>query len=501
MAEEAPSRSIDRGTIVALAGTSLVIFMVANDFTSLSVALPAIERNFHVGVSTVQWTINSYALGFGVLTIPGGRLADLFGRRKMFVVGAAIFAGFSLVAALTPDIVGLIAARALMSVGGALMWPAALGMTYSLLPESRRGLAGGLVLGVVGLGNAAGPLIGGVLTDAFGWRYILGLNVPIAAIAVVVALRWVPESREPSAERRIDWWGMSVLSGALVALLLALDQAPTWGWASDGVIGLLIGSAMLFVAFLVVERLARDWALIPPEVVHNREFRAALLAILLMSMTFFTVLVYLPQFTEKLLGFSALRSGVGLLPLMIVFGGSSFVAARLYERYGAKRVAVGGAVCLPLGMLALSFLSVGSGYDVLVPGMVVLGLGTGLFYSAAFTAGVSSLSADRASLASGIIYMVQVAGGSIGLGVATAIVTAVGGNQARAGGHAQAAFAHGVQTSFRVSAALALAGVLVTVGFVGGRLRRAHRAGDVSQDKIWTRLLHLGSPPVRPTGD
>ena len=471
---------IARRTILALAATSLAIFVVANDFTSLSVALPSIERQFHIDVSTSQWILNAYALGFGVLTIPGGRLADMFGRRKVFVVGAGCFALFSLVGALAPNVGVLIGARALMSVGGALIWPAALGLTYSVLPESHQGLAGGLVLGVVGLGNAAGPLIGGVVTDTLGWRYILGLNLPIAAVAVLAAMRWLPESREPSTDRRIDWGGMVLLAGAGIALLLALDQAPSWGWGSPGVVGLLAASAFLFVSLVPRERRAGSWALLPRQVVRNRQLSSTLVAVLLMSMTFFTALVYLPQFTEKLLAYSALRSGAGLLPLMVVFGGTSFAAGRLYERYGAKRVAVAGALCLPLGMLALSFLSVGSGYAVLVPGMVLLGLGTGLFYSAALTAGVSSLSSDRASLASGIIYMVQTVGGSIGLGVATIVATHGTG---RTSGHSAAAFAHGMQNAFRVSALLAAAGLFVTALFVGGPLgalvgRRVKRPAD-----------------------
>ncbi len=476
---DARPERLGRRTVLALCASSLAIFVVANDFTSLSVALPAMERNFHVGVSTIQWTINAYALGFGVLTITGGRLADLFGRRKIFIVGAGLFAVFSILGALAPTVGVLIAARALMSVGGALMWPATLGMTYSLLPEARRGLAGGLILGVIGFGNAAGPLIGGLVTDVLGWRYILALNAPIAAVAILVALRCIPESRDTGAERRIDWWGIALLSGSLVALLLALDEAASLGWGDPTVVGLLIGSGLFLAALVAAERRTGPWALFPHDVVVNRPFRAALLAVLFMSMTFFTALVYLPQFMEKVLGYSALDAGIGLLPLMLVFGGSSFVAGRLYERLGAKRVVVTGAACIPLGMLALSFLSTTSGYAVLVPGMILLGVGTGLFYSATFTAAVSSLNPNRASLASGIVYMVQVAGGSVGLGVATVIVTIAAGATAEAGGSAGgsagAAFVGGLQTTFLVSATLAVVGFAIALLFVGGGLGALRR--------------------------
>jgi MFS family permease len=321
---------------------------------------------------------------------------------------------------------------------------------------------------VVGLGNAVGPLLGGALTDAFGWRYIFVLNVPVAGFAVAMVLRTVSESLAEGGERRFDWFGMGLVSGSLIALLLALDEVSTWGWGDPRVIALLVASAALMAILVPIERHAGERALVPRDVAGNRDFRAALLAVLFMSMTFFTALVYLPQFMEKLLGYSALKAGAGMLPLMIVFGGSSFVAGKLYERLGGKRVVCAGAACLPIGMLLLSLLRRDSGYVVLVPGMVLLGLGTGLFYSAAFTVAVSSLEQKRASLASGIIYMFQVAGGSVGLGIATTIVATAAGPEAQAGGHAGTAFVSGLHETLLVSAALAAVGFVITVLFVGG---------------------------------
>ncbi len=174
---------------------ALAVLVIANDFTALSVALPAIETEFGADVTTVQWVINGYALVFGVLIVTGGRLADMFGRRKMFFVGAAIFALFSLTGGLAPNIWLLLLSRGAMGVGGALMWPAILGMTYALLPKSRAGLAGGIILGAAGFGNAVGPLLGGMLTDELNWRWIFFLNLPIAGFAVFVTLRVVCQGR------------------------------------------------------------------------------------------------------------------------------------------------------------------------------------------------------------------------------------------------------------------------------------------------------------------
>ncbi len=181
------------------------LFVIANDFTALSVAIPRIEAQLHTTVSRAQWVINGYALVFGVLIVTGGRLADLFGRKRAFMVGASVFAFFSLLSGLMPTVVLLIICRALMGVGGAVMWPAVLGLTYAILPPSKKALAGGLILGVAGLGNAVGPLLGGWLTDAATWRLVFFINVPITAFAMLVTWREVPESATPSAERGIDY--------------------------------------------------------------------------------------------------------------------------------------------------------------------------------------------------------------------------------------------------------------------------------------------------------
>src|ERR1700754_4015777 len=185
--------ALSHRTIAALAAMGLAVFLIANDITSLTVALPTIERDFDTDVSTVQWVANAYTLVFGVLIVTGGRLCDVFGRRRMFFAGVGIFAGFSVLGALAPSAPVLIGARAAMAVGAALIWPAVVGILFSLVPPGRAGIAGGLLLGVSGVGNACGPLIGGLLTDAASWRWILVLNIPIAiASALVVRAEVAP---------------------------------------------------------------------------------------------------------------------------------------------------------------------------------------------------------------------------------------------------------------------------------------------------------------------
>src|SRR3954465_12504347 len=185
---KAEDDKLDRSTILALIAMALAVLIVANDFTAFSVALPEMEKDLNSDLSTIQWVVNAYGLVFGVMIVTGGRLADMFGRRNIFFAGAGIFAGFSLLGGVGQSDIWVIVCRALMGIGGAMMWPAILGMTYAVLPESKAGLAGGLILGAAGFGNAVGPRLGGLLTDELSWRWIFFLNLPIAAFAVAATL-------------------------------------------------------------------------------------------------------------------------------------------------------------------------------------------------------------------------------------------------------------------------------------------------------------------------
>jgi len=437
----------------------IAVVVIANDFSAINVALPTMERDFDTNINTIQWVVNAYALTFGVMIVTGGRLADMFGRRNAFFVGTAIFASMSALGGAAQSEAWLIVCRTLMGIGGALMWPAILGMTFAILPEQKAGLAGGIILGAAGLGNALGPLLGGLVTDALSWRWIFFLNVPISAFAVLVTYYLVHVKEPEPGDQRIDYAGIASLSIGLVALLIGLDQVADWGWSDPRVVGLLVLAAVLVAAFVPIERRAGRHALIPREIMRNRSFTASCVAILFMSATFFASLLYLPQFMQKEFGYSPLEAGVGILPFLGVFALVSFIAGPLYDRLGAKRLAAFGAACITLAPFLFSQVDDGSGYGSLVPGMIVLGIGIGSFYPTATTAGVTSVDESQTSLAGGIIYMFQIAGGSIGLGLTTTVFYS-----------AIPPFVDGIQAGFRLDAALSLVGFLVALLFVGGNL-------------------------------
>lgn len=465
---ESASGATPRATWLALLAMGISVVVIANDFSAVNVALSTMEDDFHTNVNTIQWVINAYALTFGVMIVTGGRLADMFGRRRAFFLGTAIFASMSALGGAAQTEAWLIASRVVMGIGGALMWPAILGMTYELLPAEKAGLAGGIVIGAAGLGNAMGPLIGGVLTDALSWRWIFFLNVPVSVFAVVVTYYLVHIKEPEATSERIDYPGIAAISVGLVSLLVALDQVDDWGWGDPKTIGLFALAAVLVAAFLPIERRAGMSALIPRDVMRNESFRASCLAILFMSATFFAALLYLPQFMQKHLGYSPLEAGVGMLPFLATFALVSFVAGPLYNRLGAKLLVTLGAACITIAPFVFSLIGERSSYGSLIAGMVVLGIGIGSFYPTATTAGVTSVDESETSLAGGIVYMFQIAGGSIGLGLTTTIFSA------------QSSFVDGIQAAFRLDAALSLLGFLIALFFVGGRLLGQQVAGETT---------------------
>ena len=531
---------MNRGTVLALVAMGLSVFILANDFSALNVALPAIEKAFDTDVSTVQWVINAYALVFGMLIVTGGRLADLFGRRRAFFVGTAIFVAMSVLGGAAQNEYWLIAARAAMGIGGALMWPAILGMTFAALPKEKAGLAGGLILGAAGIGQAVGPISGGLLTEYLNWRWTLFINLPIGLFAVLVTWRTIHQPRVRAETERIDYEGILSLSVGLLALLFALDQGVEWGWSDWRILVALGAAAILIATFPFIERRMRESALIPPDVMRNRRFVATGITIMLMSSTFFAVLLFLPQFMQKIHDYSPVRAGVGMLPMMVGFAGLSFVAGPLYDRLGAKKVVTTGGLAIAVGGLLLGFLAEDAGYEALIPGMVVIGIGVGLFYASATTAGITSLDESRSSLAGGIMYMFQIAGGAVGLGLTTSIFTALSDRKldeqlTQAGiamTDAQSDAAHGILAgtesglqvqqqfpdiagelerfvrdafvtgfdwAFRVDAILAFLGVAIAVAFVGDRLHpRSIPHGTLTRfaavaGAIESRVRHHGS--------
>jgi EmrB/QacA subfamily drug resistance transporter len=421
----APAPPIGREAMWSLVATCVAVFAVAIDFTAPTVALSRIERDLDSDLSTVQWVLNGYSLTLAVLIVVAGRLADMHGRRRLFFIGAGVFAVASLGAALAPGIGVLLTARVVMATGAALMWPAVLGMAFQALPADRRALAGGLVIGVAGVGNAFGPLIGGALTQGASWRLVFAVNIPLALLAIWLTRRYVHQPFERAPDAHLDPSGGALLAIGLVALLLALDFAADGDLARPISLALLGLFAVMLVAFVAVERRVGERALVPRDVMADRRFRATCVAGIFMSIPLFVVMLFLPQYFSKVQGYGAFEAGVALLPLMVSFALTSFIVAANTDRVDPWLLATIGAAAQCVGMFMLSFLDSSDTYISALGGMVVLGVGIGLFNSVATAAAVTSLDESRASLGGAVLYMFQVAGGTVGLALTTAVFALV----------------------------------------------------------------------------
>lgn len=455
---------------------SLAVFVIANDITSLSVALPKIEQDFGVDVETVQWVMNAYTLVFGVLIVTGGRLSDILGRRRMFFAGITIFAVFSAAAATSSTEAVLIAARAAMAVGAALIWPSVVGLVFGLVPADRAGLAGGLLIGVSGIGNALGPMVGGLLTDQLSWRWILILNIPIALAAITLVYLYIDHDAPAATRERLDWVGVATLSLGLVTLLVALDQASDWGWGDPRIVALFVISALSLTALVITQRRAGPDALIPRDVIGTRRFAAACVTIALVSGIWFAVLLYAPQYMEKILGFSALKTGVAFLPMLLTFSATAFAAGPLYNKLGPRLPLLCGTTCMPLGALLLTVAGVDSSYVALVPGLIVVGVGVGLFYSTITNTALTSLDPSRTGVGSGLTFMFQLVSGAVGVGIATTVFTAVSRHQP---GTAEG-FVAGLHAGLRVEAAIGLCGLVAVWQVVRSPGAPSAQASDAS---------------------
>jgi len=315
-------------------------------------------------------------------------------------------------------------------------------------------------MGVGGIGNGMGPMLGGIFTEYLSWRWIFFINIPVGIFAILALLWAIPKDSNEKVDEGIDYPGILTLSFGLFGLMLLLDIGADLGWLNPIIIVMFGASVLLIALFAFIERRKGADALMPEDILSNKDFRASNIAVLLVSAIYFGSLMYLPQFMVKELGFSAAQAGAGLLPLLGMFALSSFVSTSLYERLGPKLVISLGALCLASGIYILSWLDAGASFVGMIPGMMIVGLGTGLFYSCITTAAITSIDPSRSSLASAIIFMVQNAGGAVGLGFTTAIVVTA------------PSLHQGIDRAFTVNAIMGLAALIVSLLYVAGPFTR-----------------------------
>src|SRR5215218_2636025 len=465
---------------IALVLLCMAQFVVVLDAAIVNVALPSIQRDLHFSQQDLQWVVNAYVLTFGGFLLLGGRAADLLGRRRVFIVGLVLFSLASLAGGFATSEGVLIGARAVQGLGAAILSPAALSIVVTMFAEgAERNKALGAWGAVAGSGGAAGVLLGGVLTEALRWQWVLFVNVPIGIIAAILAPVLLAESRREGAERNYDVAGAITSTAGLVVLVYAVVKAVDNGWGSASTLGLLAVSAVLLLAFTVIESRARQ-PLVPFRVFRIGSVAGANLTGILMGAALFSMFFFISLYMQQILGFGALEAGLAYLPLAgsIIAAG---VASQLVTRLGAQRVLVGGLVLVFAGLVWFSQVSVGGSYvaDVLFPSLLA-GWGLGFAFVPVTIASQAGISQSDAGLASGLINTAQQVGGALGLAVlATVANSATDSAMESAHGARSAlpqALTDGFGDAFMVGAGIALAAVIVAALTIKGAAARPQRA-------------------------
>jgi EmrB/QacA subfamily drug resistance transporter len=451
---------------IALALIVAAQFMVVLDVAIVNVALPSIKTDLHFSQESLQWVITAYSILFGGALLLGGRLADLLGRRRLFMLGLAVFTVSSLLDGLAWSEGSLIAFRSLQGLGAALLSPAALSILTTTFREGReRNLALGIWGAASGSGGAAGVLLGGALTSAFSWSWIFFINVPAGILVLALSPWLLRESRADLDHRHFDTAGAASITGGLMLLVYALTRATQHGWVTGTTIGLLLASLVLVASFVVIE--ARSKApLLPLGIFRLRTLTASNVSGLLLAGSMFSQFFLLTLYMQQVLHYSALKTGVAYIALTLTIILFSGVAQAMATRVGVRRVLTTGMLVSAAALVLYARLPVhGHYFWDLFPAFILSGLGLALAFVPMSIGALTGVTASEAGVASGLINTSQQVGGAIGVAVATTIATTSTSHYVSAHVGASAlggsALTHGFQVTFYVLSALALAGGLV----------------------------------------
>jgi len=457
---------------IALLLLCMVQFMVVLDIAIVNVALPTIKNALDFKETDLQWVINAYTLTFGGLLMLGGRAADLLGRRRMFLAGLVLFSGASLVCGLSTSEGMLIAARAVQGVGAAIISPAALSILMTTFSEgAERNKALGIWGAIAGTGGAAGVLLGGVLTDQLNWSWIFYINVPVGALVIALGPRYLRESRIETAGRRsFDLLGAVLVTGGLSLLVYALVQTVDHSWTAPRTIAMFIGAAVLLAGFIFTEQRAKS-PLMPLRLFRNKSLAGANVVGLMLGASIFSMFFLLTLYMQQVLGYSAMRTGIGYLLVASTIIVSAAASQALVTKIGVRTVLAVGMALTTAGLLYFSQVSVNGSYLTdLAPGFILAGVGLGFSFVPVTIAALVGVEMNDAGIASGIINTSQQIGGALG----TAILSTVAFTRVSdyLTSHSPApdlllrADVDGFSIAFLVGAGLAALGLLATLTMV-----------------------------------
>src|SRR6266536_2685409 len=458
-----------------LAAVAFGLFMIMLDNTVVNVALPAIQRDLGITISELEWVVNAYALTFGVLLLTGGKLADLLGRRLIFIVGLVVFTGSSLACGLANGAGLLIGARTVQGIGAALMNPAPLSIITATFPPRQRGMAIGIWAGVSAMALAIGPLIGGVSTQHISWSWIFFINVPVGILAIVVARLVIQESRDTSAEQRLDLPGLLTSAIGLFALIYALIEANTYGWTSARILSLFGVAAVGLAAFVALE-LRQRIPMLDLSLFKNSTFAGANAVMMLVALAMFGVFFYVSLYMQNILHYSPTKAGATFLPMTILIILIAPLAGKYSDRVGSRWLMGGGMTLVAGSLVIFSRLGLHGTFWDLLPGLLIGGVGMALVMTPTTAAAMGSVEVDKAGVGSAVLNSMRQVGGSLGIAIMGAIVAAAV-HVPPTSPLAPAQFVTGFQHSLVVAAAIAFSAAIVAVATV----RKYRHAGEPAE--------------------
>ena len=454
---------------LALAVLGVAYLMVVLDVSIVNVALPSIQTDLGFSPEDLQWVVSGYALTFGGFLLLGGRLGDVLGRRRLFMIGLAAFAVFSALCALSQTDTMLIVARLLQGAGAALLAPSVFSITLVTFEEgSDRNKALGILGAIAGAGAAIGVLLGGVLTEYAGWEWVFWINVPIGLITLFFVPRFVRESRIEGMARNFDALGAVCVTASLLLLVFGLTQANQVGWTSAQTIGVLAASAVLMAIFLFIEARNRH-ALMPLSFFKRRTPTGANIVGLLLGTIVFSMFFLLSLYMQQVLGFSALKTGVGYLAVALTAVVASGVAQALVTRMGVKPILAVGMTFILAGLIWFTQIPVDGSYLVnLFGGFMLIGIGLGFSFVPVSIAALAGVPPQEAGLASGLINTSQQIGGALGVAILTTVSTTRTENLVSDGTSQPQALTDGFALAFWVAAGFAVVAILATLFTIKG---------------------------------
>src|SRR5438094_213970 len=458
-------------TLVAVA---IGLFMIMLDNTVVNVALPSIRKDLGISISELEWVVNAYALTFGVLLLTGGKLADMLGRRRMFVAGLVIFTGASLWCGLAAGASSLIAARSVQGVGAALMNPATLSIITATFPPRQRGTAIGIWAGVSALALAIGPIVGGVLTEKINWSWIFFINIPFGVLGVLAAGVFIDETKDTSHKQRLDLPGLLTSGFGLFALTYGLIETNDHSWTSTRVLVLFAIAAILLTAFALLE-LHQRLPMLDLTLFRNPTFAGANAAMLLVGLAMFGIFFYNSLFLQNILGYGAIKTGATFLPMTVLIILVAPIAGRFADRIGARWLMGAGMSLLAVALVLFGTLDASSSFWAILPGLLVGGVGMAITMAPTTAAAMGSVPVDKAGVGSAVINSMRQVGGSLGIAImGTLVATEVSVRPFDPRYSTQ--FVSGYHRALHIGAAITLVGAIVAVTMVR-KIRHAEPHG------------------------